>query len=158
MFIIDLVCVSVRAVISVCLYYLFLLNVRTKLYPSRQIVVPRTSRGRPPSSSPGRPLKVLCDYPGDVPNWRPGEVPIWRPGDISKWRPGDVLIWRLWEVVSGCPQDVLRTSPRRPWKHIIGTIWGHRWMFLNFFLFFFFGTFLIDQIYLKAIHWSFSCI
>ena len=35
--------------------------------PSRQILVPRTSRGRPPSTSPGRPLKVLVDHLADVP-------------------------------------------------------------------------------------------
>ena len=35
--------------------------------PSRQILVPRTSRGRPSPTSPGRPLTVLFDHPGDVP-------------------------------------------------------------------------------------------
>ena len=35
--------------------------------PSWQILVPRTSRERPPPSSPGRPLKILFDRPGDVP-------------------------------------------------------------------------------------------
>ena len=35
--------------------------------PSRQILVPRTSRGRPPPTSPGRPLKILFDRPGEVP-------------------------------------------------------------------------------------------
>ena len=40
---------------------------RGRLLPSRQILVPRTSRGRPPPTSPRRPLKVLFDRPGDVP-------------------------------------------------------------------------------------------
>ena len=35
------------------------------------------SRGRPPPTSPWRPLKILFD--------RPGNVPIWRPGDVLKW-------------------------------------------------------------------------
>ena len=35
--------------------------------PSRQILVPRTSRGCPPPTSPGRPLKILFDRPGEVP-------------------------------------------------------------------------------------------
>ena len=35
--------------------------------PSRQILVPRTSRGRPPPTSPSRSLKILFDRPGDVP-------------------------------------------------------------------------------------------
>ena len=32
----------------------------------RQILVPETSRGRPPQMSPGCPLKVLFNYPGDI--------------------------------------------------------------------------------------------
>ena len=35
--------------------------------PSRQILVPRTSRGRLPITSPGRPLRTLFDHPGVVP-------------------------------------------------------------------------------------------
>ena len=35
--------------------------------PSRQILVPRTSRGRHPPTSPERPQKVLFDHPEDVP-------------------------------------------------------------------------------------------
>ena len=35
--------------------------------PSRQILVPRTYRGRPPPTSPGSPLKVLVDHLVDVP-------------------------------------------------------------------------------------------
>ena len=30
-----------------------------------------------------------------------------------------------WEVVSGRPQEVLRTSPTGSWKHVLGTMWGH---------------------------------
>ena len=55
-------------------------------HPTWQILVARTSRGRPPSTFPGRPLKILFD--------RPGNFPIWRPGDVLKWRPRDALIWR----------------------------------------------------------------
>ena len=49
---------------------------RDRLLPSRQILVPRTSRGRPPPTSPRRPLKVLFYRPGDVPIQRPGDVLI----------------------------------------------------------------------------------
>ena len=35
--------------------------------PSRQMLVPRTSRGRSPPTSPGRLLKILFDRPRDVP-------------------------------------------------------------------------------------------
>ena len=101
--------------------------------PRRQILVPWMSLGCPPLTPPWRPLKILFDHPGDVPNWRLGDVPIWRPGDVSKWRPGDVLIWRQGDVLIWRPRDVLerqfrdvlRTSPRRPWKHVLGTVWGH---------------------------------
>ena len=34
--------------------------------PSQQILVPRTSQGRPPPTSSGRPLNILFDRPGDV--------------------------------------------------------------------------------------------
>ena len=34
--------------------------------PSWQILVPRTSRGRPLQTSPECPLKILFDHPGDI--------------------------------------------------------------------------------------------
>ena len=37
-----------------------------KKIPSRQILDPKTSRGRPPKTSPGRSLNILFDRPGDV--------------------------------------------------------------------------------------------
>ena len=69
-------------------------------------LVPRTSRGRSPPTSPGRPLKILFDHPGDVPNWH--------PRGVSKWRPGDVLIWRPRDVSGRLIQDVSRTFSGRP--------------------------------------------
>ena len=66
------------------------------------------------SWSPGRPLKILFDRPGDVPIRRPGDVPIWRPRDVLKWRPGDVLIWRSTYVPGRLIQDVPRTFAGRP--------------------------------------------
>ena len=89
--------------------------------PSRQILVPRTSRGRPPPTSLGRPLKILSDCPGDVPIWRPEDVPIWRPREVLKWLSEDVLIRRLrdvpgrriWDVprtFSGCPLEDLQST------------------------------------------------
>ena len=53
----------------------------SRLIPTRaqpEMLVARTSRGRPPPASPGRPLKILFDHPRDVPIWRPGDVLIWR--------------------------------------------------------------------------------
>ena len=51
-----------------------------KYLPSCQILIPRTSRGRPPSTSPGRSLKLLFNHPGDVPIWRPWDVLIYLQG------------------------------------------------------------------------------
>ena len=53
--------------------------------------------------SPGRPLKILMDRPGDVPIWRPGDVPIWRPEMTFSGRPNPTLKGRPWEVDSGRP-------------------------------------------------------
>ena len=72
-----------------------------KILPSRQILVPKTSRGRPSPTSPERPLKILFD--------RPGYVPICNPGDVLNWRPGDVLIWRSRDV----PGRWIRDVPQR---------------------------------------------
>ena len=80
---------------------------------SRQILVPRTSRGRPTPMSPGRPLKILFGHPGDVPIWRFGDVLIWRPGEVLKWHPGDVLIWRSRDVPGRFIWDVPRTFSGR---------------------------------------------
>ena len=74
--------------------------------PSWQILVTRTFQGCPTPTSPGRPLKILFDHPGDI--------PIWRPGDILKWRPGDVLIWRSRDVPGRLICDVPRTFSGRP--------------------------------------------
>ena len=74
--------------------------------PSRQILVPRTSRGRPPPTSPGRPLKILFD------------------------RPGDVLIWRSRDVPGRLIRDVPRTFSGRPLEDLEST---QTWM-SNFFL------------------------
>ena len=89
--------------------------------PSRQILVPRTSRGRPPPTSPGRPLKILFDHLGDV--------PIWRPGDVLKWRPGEVLIWRSRDVPRRLIRDVPRTFSGRPLEDFQST---QTWMLQHF--------------------------
>ena len=94
--------------------------------PSRQILVPRTSRGRPPPTSPGRPLKILFD--------RPGDVPIWHPGDVLKWRPRDVLVWRSRDVPGRLMRDVPRTFSGRPLQDLQST---QTWMSQHFFKLFF---------------------
>ena len=79
---------------------------------------------------------------------------FWRPGDVLKWHPGDVLIWRskdvLWGVDSGRPQELLRTSPRRPseYPNVDAP---------NIFFNFSFRTYSTDQIYRKAFQHS-RCI
>ena len=72
--------------------------------PSRQILVPRTSRGRPPPTS-------LRTSPKD-PIWPPPGRPWGRPEMPSRGRPNLTFKGRPWEIDSGHPQDVLRTSPR----------------------------------------------
>ena len=99
---------------------------KTEVIPSRKILVPRTSRERPPPTSPGRPLKILFD--------RPGDVPIWHPGAFLRWRPEDVLIWRS--------RDVPRRSPGRPLEDLESTQTWMSKLFLNFS----FRTYSIDQI------------
>ena len=64
-----------------------------KLLPSRQILVPRTSRGRPPPTSPGRSLKTLKH--SNLTSWGLLEM-------TSKGRP--------WEVYSGRPLDDLENT------------------------------------------------
>ena len=76
------------------------------LLSNRQMLDPRTSRGRPLPSAPGRLLKILFDHPGDV--------LIWRPGDVLKWHPGDILIWRSRDVPGRLIRDVTRTFLGRP--------------------------------------------
>ena len=44
-----------------------ILEKNSEVFPSRQILVPRPSQGRPPPTSPGCPLKILFDRHGDVP-------------------------------------------------------------------------------------------
>ena len=58
--------------------YIYCIYIYTYLFlctPSRQILVLRTSRGRLPPTSPGRPLKILFDRPKDVLIWRSRDVP-----------------------------------------------------------------------------------
>ena len=84
------------------------------------------SQGRPAQTSPEHPLKILFDHPGDVSIWLPRDVPIWRPNLTLK--------GRSWEVDSGRPQDVLRTSL----EDLQST---QTWIFQNFFL-----AFLLERI------------
>ena len=103
-------------------------------FPSRQILVPRTSRGLPPPTSPGRSLKILFD--------RSRDVPIRRHGDVLKWRLGDVLIWRSRDVPRRLIWDVPRMFSGRPLEDLEST---QTWM-SQIFLDFSFRTYSIDQI------------
>ena len=100
---------------------------------------PHDILGRSPSTSAGRPLKILFDRPGDVPIWCPGDVPKWRPRDVLEWRSGDVLIWRSRDVLGRLIRDVPRTSPR---EYLENT---QTWMSKIFFNFSF-RTYSIDEI------------
>ena len=50
-----------------------------KLIPRWQILIPRTSRGRPLPTSLERLLKILFNHPEDVPIWRPKSTSQGRP-------------------------------------------------------------------------------
>ena len=88
---------------------------------SPQILVPRTSPGRPPPTSPGRILKILFNHLGGQPNltsWR-------RPEMTSRGRLNLTSKGHSWKDDSRHPQNVLRTSTRGPSKHVLGTMWSH---------------------------------
>ena len=112
----------------------------------RQILIRSLSRGCPPPTSPGRPLKILFD----VPIWRPREVLTWRPWIVLNWRLRDVLIWRSMDVPARLIRDVSKLFSGRPLEDL-QSIWT--WMFLLFFNCSF-RTYSIDQIYLKAFQHS----
>ena len=103
--------------------------------------VPMTSH----STSPGRLIKNLFDHP------HPGEVLIWCLGDVPKWPTLDVVIWRPRHVPRRLIWEVHRTSPTQPYCGVIC------WISLKFFFYFYFGTCLNEQIYLKPIQYS-RCI
>ena len=73
--------------------------------PSRQILVPRSSRELPPPTSPGRSLKILFDRPGDVPIRRPGDVLIWRSREVP-----ERLVWDVPRTFSGRPLEDLKNT------------------------------------------------
>ena len=79
--------------------------------------VPRTSPSNVPRTFPKDPIWSSWGHP-ELTFWGNLEMTSWgRPNLTSKGHP--------WEVVLGRPQDVLRTFPRRPWKHVSGTRCGH---------------------------------
>ena len=126
-------------------FYLSVINIcNLCILLSRQILVPRTSRGRHPPTSQGRPERSYLTVPGT--SQRCPNLTSWRRAEMT---PGDVLIWRSWEIDSGCPQDDLVTSPRGPLEYSN--------LHAQFFLIFLFRTYLIDQVYLKAFQHS-RCI
>ena len=81
---------------------------------SRQILVPRTSLGRPLPTSPGRPITILFDRPGDVPirrlKGRPNLTSWIRPERTSRERPNLMFKGRHWEVDSGRPLEDLKST------------------------------------------------
>ena len=78
------------------------------------------SPGRPPLTSPGRPLKILFDRPGtsrsDVPRTSQSDV-LGNSWNDVQGHLNPTFKGRPWEVDSGRPQNVLRTSPRGPWEY-----------------------------------------
>ena len=80
---------------------------------------------RPPLATfPESPLKSLLDHHGDVPIWRPDLMLWWCPEMTSRECTNLTSKGPPCDADSGRPQDVLRTSPRGPSKHILETIVG----------------------------------
>ena len=84
-------------------YVFIVLVVLALTLPSQQILVPRTSLGRPLPTSPRRPLKILFDHPVDLPNLRPDLMSSGCPELTSRRRPNLASKGRLSEVDSGPP-------------------------------------------------------
>ena len=104
-------------------------------YPSRQTLVPRAF-----------PFSVVRTSPKDPiwPSWERPNLTSWgRPNMTSKGRPNLTFKGRPWELDLGNP----RTFSGSPLEDLQNTqIWMSQKNFFNFF----FRTYSIDQIYLKA--------
>ena len=83
-------------------------------------IAPQDVQGAPPSH-----LKSLFDHFGDVPIWRPDLTSWTCPEMTSRGCTNLTSKGPPCDADSGCPQDVLRTSPRGSSKHILWTIWCH---------------------------------
>ena len=120
-----------------------------KLLPIPHILMPMTSWGCSSLTSPKRPLKILFDYPRDVPICCLRDVPVWRPREVPNQSTRDFT----WNTLSGCPpEDFQKTSYQLKLCGICN------WMspnltFLTFLTFFNISlqTYLIDLTYLNAI-------
>ena len=88
--------------------------------------VPRTSPYNVPRTSPKDPIWPARGRP-ELTSWRCTNLTSWgRLEMTSRGRPNLTSKGRPWGIDSGRPQDVLRTFPRRPWKHVLGAMCGHR--------------------------------
>ena len=66
---------------------------------------------------------------------------FWGRFEMESWgRPNLTSKGRTWKADMGRPQNVLWTSSREPWKHVLGTM-SMCWMSLNFPLLFFWNLF-----------------
>ena len=77
--------------------------------------VPRKSPKDPIWPSPGRP---------NLTSWHPNLTSWGRPEMRSRGRLNLTFKWRPWEVDSGRPQEVLRTTPRGPSEYSNLDIWN----------------------------------
>ena len=110
--------------VSVCL----LMSISTNLWDSTTAVSKYWSPGRPedvPRTSPKNPIWPSRGRP-ELTSWGCPYLTYWGRLEMTSWcRPNLTSKERLWEVVSVRPLHVLRTSPRLPWKHVLGTMWDH---------------------------------
>ena len=91
--------------LSKCLFYYYILvSLNNEPCPSRKMLVLRTSPSNVPRTSPKDPI-----WPS---RWRL-DLTSWGRSNVTSWGRANLTFkGRSQEVDSGCPQDVLRTSPK----------------------------------------------
>ena len=101
------------------------------LYPSWQILVSRRSQGHPRTSPkdpiwPSRGRREMTSRGG------PDLTSLGRLKMTCRGRSDMTSKRRPWENDSERLQAFLRAFPRRPWKHVLGTMWEHMLDFPKF--------------------------
>ena len=87
--------------------------------------VPRTSPSNVPRASPKGPIWPSRRRPELTSRRRPSWTSWGHLEMTSNGRPNLTPKGLPWEIDSRRPQNVLRTSPSWPWKHVVETMCGH---------------------------------
>ena len=98
---------------SIIILFLQLMNYKEKFrifFSQLENIGPQEVSSTSPCDVPRSPLKILFDHPREM---------------TSRGRPNLRSKGHIWKVDSRLLQNVLRTSPTGPSKHVIRTMWGH---------------------------------